>query len=118
MIVDGESRNDKAIKNLLQLLKSLNATHKEAYYVCTNCLNSFFTASTRQKHHEYCSSSGHVKVKMPFEKEKWLKFYDNQQQSKVRFMLIADFESMVKLVDETYRDKMNQKEKINMRVPP
>ena len=44
-------------------------------------------------------------------------------------MLIADFESMVKLVDETYRDKMNQmkaerkdnlpdKEKINMRVPP
>ena len=78
MIVDGESRYDKAIKNLLQLLKSLNATHKEAYYVCTNCLNSFFTASTRQKHHEYCSSSGHVKVKMPFEKEKWLKFHDNQ----------------------------------------
>lgn len=33
-------------------------------------------------------------------------------------MLIADFESMVKLVDETYRDKMNQKEKINMRGPP
>ena len=44
-------------------------------------------------------------------------------------MLIADFESMVKLVDETYRDKMNQvkaerkdnvpdKEKINIHVPP
>lgn len=44
-------------------------------------------------------------------------------------MLIADFESMVKLADETYRDKMNQmkterkdklpdKEKISMHVPP
>ena len=44
---------------------------------------------------------------MPNEKEKWLKFHDRQYQFKVPFMLYADFESILKPVDERYRDKMN-----------
>ena len=44
---------------------------------------------------------------MPTEEEKWLKFHDGQYQSKVPFMIYADFESILKLVDEWYRDKMN-----------
>ena len=40
-------------------------------------------------------------------KEKWLKFHDGQYQFKVPFMLYADFESILKLVDERYREKMN-----------
>ena len=47
------------------LLKSLNATHKGAYHFCMNCFNGFRTASARDKHHEYCSSNGHVKVNIP-----------------------------------------------------
>ena len=39
---------------------------------------------------------------MPTEKEKWLKF-----QFKAPFMLHADFESILKPVDEGYRDKIN-----------
>ena len=35
---------------------------------------------SRDKHYENCSSNGHVKVKMPTEKEKWLKFHDGQYQ--------------------------------------
>ena len=65
---------------------------------------------------------------MPAENEKWLKFHDGQYQFKVPLMLYADFESIIKLVDERYRDKMNtmktdQKgkasytEKINKHVP-
>ena len=38
--------------------------------------------------------------------KKWLKFYDGQYQFKVPFMLYADFESILKPVDERYRDKM------------
>ena len=45
---------------------------------------------------QYCSSNGHVKVNMPTEKEKWLKFHDGQYQFKVPFMLYADFESILK----------------------
>ena len=44
---------------------------------------------------------------MPTEEEKWLKFHDGQYQFKVPFMLYADFESILKPVDERYRDKMD-----------
>ena len=128
MIVDGENRHYTVIKNISRLLKSLNATHKGAYHYCMNCLNGFRTVSAGDKHYEYCSSNGHVKVKMPSEKEKWLKLHDGQYQFKVPFMLYAGFESIIKPVDERYRDKMNAMkterkgkapytEKINTHIP-
>ena len=77
---------------------------------------------------QYCSSNGHVKVNMPTEKEKWLKFHDGQYQFKVSFMLYPDFESILKPAYERYRDRMNTmkterkgkasyREKINTHVP-
>ena len=65
---------------------------------------------------------------MHSEEEKWLKFRDGQYQFKVPFMLYADFESILKPVDEWYMDKMNTMkaerkgnasytEKINTHVP-
>ena len=63
-------------------------------------------------------------------KKKWLKFHDGQYQFKIPFMLYADFESILKPVDERrYSDKMNTMkaekkgkapytEKINTHVPP
>ena len=71
------------------------------------CLNGFRRESARDKYYEYCSSNGHVKVKIPAEKEKWLKFHDGQYQFKVLFMLYAHFESILKPVDERYKEKMN-----------
>ena len=127
MIVDGENRHYTAIKSLSRLLKSLNATHKGAYHFCVNCLNAFSTESARDKHYEYCSSHGKVKVEMPAEKDKWLQYHDGQQQLKVPFMLYADFESILKPKDERYKDKIKQlkskrtvksyTEKINTHVP-
>ena len=52
-------------------------------------------------------NNGHFKVHMPTEKEKWLKFHNGQYQFKVPFMLYADFESILKPVDERYMDRMN-----------
>ena len=65
---------------------------------------------------------------MSSEKEKWLKFHNGQYQLKVPFMLYADFESILKPVDERYKEKMNTMkdgrkdktpytEKINTHVP-
>ena len=107
MIVNGENRHYTAIKSISRLLKSLSATHKGAYHVCMNWLNGFWTESERNKHFECCSNNGHVKVKMPSEKEKWLKFHDRQYQFKVPFMRYVDFESILKPVNERYRDRMN-----------
>ena len=93
-----------------------------------NYLNGFRTESAKDKHYEYCSSNGHIRIKMPTEKEKWLKFHDGRYQFKVPFILFADFESILKPVDERYRNKMNimkterkgkalYTEKINTHVP-
>ena len=71
-----------------------------------NCLNGFRTESARDKHYESCSSNCHVKINMPSEK-KIVKFHDGQYQFKVPFMLYADFESILKPVDERYRNRMN-----------
>ena len=73
-----------------------------------NCLNGFRTLSSKDKHYEYYSSNGHVKIKIPSEKEKWLKFHNGQYQFKVPFMLYAGFESILKPVDERYREKINK----------
>lgn len=72
-------------------------------------------SSTQDKHYEYCTSNGHVIVKMPSEGGKWLKFHR--------------FTSILKLVHEKHRAKMNKTkterkvkspytEEINASVPP
>ena len=94
MIVDGEKRHYTAIKNISRLLSKLNGKTQHAYHYCMNCLNGFQAESARDKHCEYYSSNGHVKVNMPTEEEKWLKFHDGQYQFKVPFMLYADFGSI------------------------
>ena len=107
MIEDGGKRHYTAIKNISRLLSKLNGRTRREYHYWMNCLNGFRTASAREKHYEYCSSNGHVKVTMPTEKEKWLHFRDGQYQFKVLFMMHADFKSILKPVDERDKDKMN-----------
>ena len=65
---------------------------------------------------------------MPTEEEKFFKFHDVQYQFMLPFMLYADSESIAKLVNEFYREKINRTkagrkgkapytEKINKHVP-
>ena len=78
LIVNGEKRDYTAIKNISRLLSKLNGRTKHVYNYCMNCFNGFRTESARDKHYEYCSSNRHVKVNKPTEKEKRLKFHDEQ----------------------------------------
>ena len=54
---------------------------------------------------------------MPTEKEKWLKFHDGQYQFKVPFMLYADFESILKPVDEQYRGGADNNCNLKYKIP-
>ena len=128
IIADGKKRHYTAMKNISMLLSKVNRKTQHAYHYCMNCFNGSRTASARDKHYGYCSSNDHVKVNMPTEKEKWLKFHDGQYHFKVPFMLYADSESILKPVDKRYRDKMNTMkadrkdkapytEKINTHIP-
>ena len=108
MIVDGEKGHYTAIKNLSRLLAKLNGKTKRTYHFCMNSPNGFGAGSATDKHYEYCSSNGQVKVNMPTEKQKRLKFHDEQYQFMVPFILYADFQSVSKPVDEPYREKINR----------
>ena len=108
MIVDGEKRHYTKIRSISRLLSRLNGKTKRVYHYCMNCLNDFQAASARDKHYEYSSSNGHVKVNMPAEEEKWLKFHDGQYQFILPFILYSDFESIAEPVNEWYREKMNR----------
>ena len=103
-MIDGEKRHHTAIKSMSRLLSKLNGKTQRGYHYCMNC---FRKASARDKRYEYCSSNGHVKVNIHTEQKKWLTFHDGQYQFKVPFMLYTDFESILKPVDEQYRDRMN-----------
>ena len=117
------------LKNFSRLLYSLNVTNKGAYHFCTKSLNGIHTESARDKHYGHSNSNGHINVKMPCEKEKWPTLYDGQYQFKVLFTLDTHFESILKSVNQEYREKMNKMknlrkdkapytEMINMHVPP
>ena len=69
MIEDGGKRHYTTIKSTSRLSSKLNGKTKRVYHFCMNCLNGFRTESARNYHYEYCSSNGHVKVKMPTEKK-------------------------------------------------
>ena len=125
MVMSGEKRHYTTIKSISRLLSKLNGKNQHTYRYCMNCLIGFRKASARDKHYEYCSSNGHVKVDMPTEKEK---ICNGQYQFMLPFMLYADFESILRPVDEWYMNRMNRinaerkgkasyAEKINTHVP-
>ena len=73
MIENYEERHDTTIRSASRLLSKLNSKNKQTYHYCMNSLHDFYTESTRDKHYEYCSSNGHVKVNIPTGKRKMVK---------------------------------------------
>ena len=64
MIMDGKNRHFIAIKNISRLSSKSIVKSNLADYFCMNCLNGFWVVPARDKHYQYCSGNGHVKVKM------------------------------------------------------
>ena len=109
LITSGEKKHYTAVKNLSRLLSRENANSRRAYHYCLNCLNGFRTESSRDKHYANCVDHDAVKIEMPWkEEDKWVQYHGGQNQFKVPFAMYADFESILKPMDERYKDRMNQ----------
>ena len=76
MVKRDNTQQSKFVKSILVF----ECNHKGMCRICMNCLNSFCTVSARGKYYECSSSNGHAKVKMPSEKENWLKFHNGEYQ--------------------------------------
>lgn len=86
---------------------------KKNHYICIKNVSRLLSRENhikRNEHYVNCKDHDAVKVEMPSEKNKWLQYHYGQNQFKIPFMMYADFESILKPMDERYKDKMKQNE--------
>ena len=98
LIKDGENSHYCLVKNISALLSSQINNHKGTLYFCLNCFNSFKSPDSLDKHKEYCYNNECVKISMP-PQNTFLRFKNFRYSEKAPFAIYADFESLIKPLD-------------------
>ena len=104
-----------AIKSLSRLLSSKNSNTKRKQHFCMNCLQGYMQESSKDQHQVYCEDNESVRVEMP-KQGSTVEFKDGQNQFRVTFIMYADFESILELMDpvelgshcQPYTNEVNQ----------
>ena len=86
------------VKNKSALITSQKNNHKGKRHVCLNCFNSFNILESLNKHKEYCYKNKCVKTNMP-PQNTYLRFKNFLHSEKAPFAVYADFESLIKPLD-------------------
>ena len=86
------------VKNTSALLASQIKNHDHKRYFCLNCFNGFKSTDSLNKHKEYCYNNECVKIVMP-PPGAYLKFKNFRCSEKAPFAIYADFESLIKPMD-------------------
>ena len=91
------------VKNMSALIASQKNNHKGSREICLNCFNSFNSTETLKKHKEYCYENESVKILMP-QQGTYLRFKNFLHSEKAPFAIYADFESLIKPMDNCNPD--------------
>ena len=86
------------VKNKSALIASQINNHKGSRHICLNCFNSFNSPETLKTHKEYCYENESVKTLMP-PPGTYLRFKNFLHSEKAPFAIYADFESLIKPMD-------------------
>ena len=86
------------VKNKSALIASQINNHEHKRHLCLNCFNSFNSPETLEKHKEYCYENESVKTTMP-PPGTYLRFKNFLHSEKASFAVYADFESLIKPMD-------------------
>ena len=97
LITENNTKHYVAIKSLSRLLFSQNTKHNGKEYFCMNCLQGSWEECSRDKHVGYCKDNESVRIEMPH-KRPIVEYSEGQFQFKVPFIMYADFESILKLI--------------------
>ena len=103
LIKDREKSHYCLVKNLSALLQSQINNHKGIRNICLNCFNGFNTPDSLNKHKEYCYNNECVKIVMP-QQGTFLRFKNFLHSEKAPFAIYADFESLIKPMDNCNPD--------------
>ena len=99
LIKDGEKSHYCLVKNISALFASqIKNNHEHKRYYCLNCFNSFKSPDSLDKHKEYCYNNECVKISMP-PQNTFLRFKNFRYSEKAPFAIYADFESLIKPLD-------------------
>ena len=98
LIKDGEKSHYCLVKNISALLSSQINNNDHKRYFCLNCFNSFKSPDSLDKHKEYCYNNECVKISMP-PPNTFLRFKNFRYSEKAPFAIYADFESLIKPLD-------------------
>ena len=98
LIKDEEKSHYCLVKNMSALLASQINNHKGTCNICLNCFNSFKTPDSLNNHKEYCYNNECVKITMP-PPGTFLRFKNFLHSEKAPFAIYADFESLIKPMD-------------------
>ena len=98
LIKDGENSHYCLVKNISALFASQINKHKGTRYFCLNCFNGFKSPDSLDKHKEYCYNNECVKISMP-PQNTFLRFKNFRYSEKAPFAIYADFESLIKPMD-------------------
>ena len=98
MVSEDGIRHYTAIKSLSRLLSSMNSNTKHKQHFCMNCLQGFTQELSRDQHQACCDYNESVRVEMP-EQGSTVEFKDGQNQFRVPYIMYADFESILELMD-------------------
>ena len=91
------------VKNKSALIASQKNNHKGKRHLCLNCFNSFNILESLNKHKEYCYENKSVKITMP-PQNTCLRFKNFHHSEKAPFAVYADFESLIKPLDNCNPD--------------
>ena len=86
------------VKNISALIASQKNNHEHKRHICLNCFNSFNSPDSLNKHKEYCYNNECVKINMP-PPGTFLRFKNFLHSEKAPFVIYADFESLIKPMD-------------------
>ena len=86
------------VKNKSALIASQINNHGHKRHFCLNCFNSFNSPETLETHKEYCYENESVKTLMP-PPGTYLRFKNFLHSEKAPFAIYADFESLIKPMD-------------------
>ena len=98
LIKDGEKSHYCLVKNISALLATQINNHDHKRYFCLNCMNGFKSPDSLNNHKEYCYNNECVKITMP-PPGAYLKFKNFRCSEKAPFAIYADFESLIKPMD-------------------
>ena len=98
LIKDGEKSHYCLVKNISALLSSQINSNDHKRYFCLNCFNSFKDEDKLKEHKDYCYENESVNIIMP-QQGTYLRFKNFLHSEKAPFAIYADFESLIKPMD-------------------